>query len=1005
MRAIDLAINAALPPELRRPSHDLSKKGMAVLLSKVAESYPDRYAKIARTIGDLGRIGAYRQGNTVSTSDLRPLPSRALALQSMDREVKELERRRDFYKRQDPEGRKGDYDKAFRKDREAIWLRYSDALEKQTMEEALAQGNNLAKAVASGARGKAGHLKSLVATPGLFANAAGNIVPLFVRHSYGEGLRPAESLAGAYGARAAVTATKHATAAGGDFGKILAQAGANMTVTTRDCGTSNGIDLDPMDSSVRNRVLARDAGTLEAGSVLDRKAVAQARKRDKPLIVRSAATCEAEAGVCAKCMGLEPTGKFPEVGSSVGITAAQAISEPIVQGSLNCLVEGTLVRMADGSLRRIEDIKKGEWVVGSDLKGNLKPTRVVNTWDQGMQPAASYEFRIGSTKRRVTLEATSAHKVLLNTKTSGKKSDKFNHLGRVLPVGKKLRDVGALPSREFEPVGCVDIPEAFMHGLWMGDGCRFSSPASACIISCADDTLAAWINSAHPGKKFVKKKRSFDYAYVNDTAGGDNRSGGVKNHFNKQLRDWGVAFCYCHEKFIPGIFKTASQKSLCEFIAGYTIADGSIYETGGKTAGISWGSTSKQLLLDLQDLLDWRLGIKSSAVTKTGSAGEGNRTHDIYALTVTNAYMVVRFLTLVGPYVRGVKSAFVEPVKAVAQRLAAPLYRMVRGRIGEERDLGFKHCYDIEVDNETSLFALANGMIVSNTKHQGGAASGKKEFSGFDYISQFTQVPGEFKDRAAVALKDGLVTEVSPAPQGGTYVRIDDEEHYVLPGFEAEVKVGDEVEAGQILSGGLANPREVTELRGLGRGRRYWTSRLSEILSDSGNPPDRRNIEVLSRAVLGNVKIPDPDDLPGINALPDAVVDERRAYKAWKPKDVETRVARHAMGRYLTKPVLHYTPGTRVTPRIVERLDKLDWGEVETTGEEPPFQPHMERLRTSSHNNEDWLASLQTSYLKKQLINSAEGGDVTNVESNTHFAPRLARGVDFGKDIARTGKF
>ena len=188
----------------------------------------------------------------------------------------------------------------------------------------------------SGARGKPAQLKMMLSTPGLYTDAQDNIIPLFVRTSFAEGLRPAEYLAGTYGARKAVLSTKRATAKGGDLAKQMVQSAASLVVSENDCGAANGIDLESDDKSLRGRVLARDVGNVKAGTVLDKNALANIRKQGvEKLIVRSPMTCQAKEGVCARCMGLNALGKFPAKGDAVGITAAQAIGEPITQGTLS----------------------------------------------------------------------------------------------------------------------------------------------------------------------------------------------------------------------------------------------------------------------------------------------------------------------------------------------------------------------------------------------------------------------------------------------------------------------------------------------------------------------------------------------------------------------------------------------------------------------------------------------------------------------------------------------
>jgi hypothetical protein len=113
----------------------------------------------------------------------------------------------------------------------------------------------------------------------------------------------------------------------------------------------------------------------------------------------------------------------------------------------------------------------------------------------------------------------------------------------------------------------------------------------------------------------------------------------------------------------------------------------------------------------------------------------------------------------------------------------------------------------------------------------------------------------------------------------------------------------------------------------------------------------------------------------------------------------------HASGRTLQAPILHYSIGTKLTPKMVKHIEDSGIKDIYASDDPSPFHPEMQRLRVAAHANDDWLASMHTSYLKKQLNESAIRGDETNTSENIHFAPRLAKGEDFGKDVRRTGKF
>jgi DNA-directed RNA polymerase subunit beta' len=613
MKAIQLLVNRALPEDLRNYERSMDSPSIGALMAEVARKYPDKYEEIAKTISDLGRKASYLQGETLTLSDMEPVFDRAAVFAQMDAEIKEAKK---VAKNPDE----------FKNTKMAIWSKYGDIIKKTTVNEALKRNSNLAYSVVSGARGSPDQLKMMVSTPALYTDSNDDIVPIFIRNSFGDGLRPAEYLAGTYGARKSVLSTKRATARGGDLAKQAAQSAVNLLVTTRDCGVKNGIDLDIEDSSLRGRLLGKAQAGLPAGTVLDKQSLAKLRSSGvKNVIARSVMTCAAKNGVCAKCVGLNPKGHFEDIGSAVGITSSQAIGEPITQSALN-------------------------------------------------------------------------------------------------------------------------------------------------------------------------------------------------------------------------------------------------------------------------------------------------------------------------------------------------------------------------------------------TKHQGGVATGKKIYSGFDVINRFVQTPEVFPDRAVVAEEDGKIDRVIEAPQGGYFVQVNGNKHYVPPGYPLTVKVGDEVEAGESLSEGLISPGDIVRLRGVGEGRKYYADRLKQILDDSGMKADRRNTEMLARAAIDHVTMTDADEDDPY--LPDDVVSYNYMANNYTPdKDAAPMSAINSVGRYLQAPILHYTIGTRVTPKIAKHISSVSEDPVYVSNKGPKFESDMIRLRTAAHSNRDWLASMHTSYLKSQIAESATRGDDTNIRENSHFAPRLAIGENFGTNISTTGKF
>lgn len=296
-----------------------------------------------------------------------------------------------------------------------------------------------------------------------------------------------------------------------------------------------------------------------------------------------------------------------------------------------------------------------------------------------------------------------------------------------------------------------------------------------------------------------------------------------------------------------------------------------------------------------------------------------------------------------------------------------------------------------------------------NAKHFSGLSKGgaKKNISGGNYIEQFLQSPENFKDRATVAKVSGIIEDIKPAPQGGSYVYIKGEKHYVLPDLSIDVKKGDKVERGDIISDGLADVEDVVKYRGLGSGRRYFARRLRQLFNDSGHYADLKNTEILARGLINKVKVTNPDGIG--NYLYGDIADYNAIaanYEPPKSAKVYDITKENIEDKYLEQPILHYTIGTKLTPRMINRIKKAGFTTVKASDIEPPFEPVVVRMREAPmKGSQDWLAKQKSSYLESNLIDSAIRGSDSNIRSNINAFVRMGQGVGFGEHVEETGKF
>ena len=283
-----------------------------------------------------------------------------------------------------------------------------------------------------------------------------------------------------------------------------------------------------------------------------------------------------------------------------------------------------------------------------------------------------------------------------------------------------------------------------------------------------------------------------------------------------------------------------------------------------------------------------------------------------------------------------------------------------------------------------------------SVKHGGGLAGGKSIKSGLDLITQLVSVPETFQGGASIATTDGNVDRITDAPQGGKYVIINGKDHWVDTDYPIKVKPGDTVEAGDVLSDGIVNPAAITKYKGIGEGRKYFVDILNKALEEGGFGAHRRNIELLSRGMINHVRI-NSLDAPG-DTLPDDVIEYDPMAKNYTPRAGSLDVhPKSALNHYLEQPVLHYSIGTRITPRVAKNLQESNIDNIKVHKEPPPFEPEMVRAMENLAHSDDWMVRMGGLYgVKRSFIKSLHRTSESQNHS-TSYIPALAQGVDFGK--------
>ena len=290
-----------------------------------------------------------------------------------------------------------------------------------------------------------------------------------------------------------------------------------------------------------------------------------------------------------------------------------------------------------------------------------------------------------------------------------------------------------------------------------------------------------------------------------------------------------------------------------------------------------------------------------------------------------------------------------------------------------------------------------------DSKHRSGVGGDKIKRSGFEYLNRLLQAPEFFAESGPLSPVDGRVKDVVTAPQGGHFIHVGDQKVYVNPNVSPTVKPGQKVEVGDNLTDGVPHPRDLVRYLGVGEGRRRFLGSLMEAFKNSNLNIKRRNAEAVVAGLINHMRVTDIDGVG--DHIVDDVVPYNTLVTGYNPREGSQQLAiKRAKGKFLEEPVLHYGPGTRVTSRVLQDLKDFDVQDVVVHDTEPQYEPHFERLMTSTSLDPDWQTQLAGFYTGRSFQKAVQRGSVSDTDS-TSYVPSLAKGTTFGKALGGKGRY
>ena len=359
-------LNAVLPDFLRFYNGQVGAKEAKDFISQALEKAESSQI-VVDLVDSIKRLGfhyATYSGVSISVFDGIVPSEKAKVLAEAEKKVAEI----------DQNFRRGLITDSERKElSRVVWSGATSTLDDLAWN-ALSDENPIKLIVSSGAaRASRDQVKQISGMRGHVVDPTGKMIEMPIRSNYREGLTSFEYFVGARGARKGLVDTALRTADAGYLTRRLVDVAQDVLIREKDCKTKNSIPLAKEEETFLITFAKRLTGRISAedvkvhGKVVLEKnqliSAAVADTFDKAGItevkIRSPLTCESLHGICAACYGMDLGRNKPvEMGTPVGVIAAQSIGEPGTQMTLRTKHAGGIATSKDitQGLPRIEEV-------------------------------------------------------------------------------------------------------------------------------------------------------------------------------------------------------------------------------------------------------------------------------------------------------------------------------------------------------------------------------------------------------------------------------------------------------------------------------------------------------------------------------------------------------------------------------------------------------------------------------------------------------------------------
>ncbi len=473
-----LIFNSFIPDELDFQNDTMTKKKLsALIIDCFVHTDTETTAKFADQIKRIGFKFATKSGLSIAASDMVVPKAKNKIINESSEIVKKIINQ---------------YRQGLMTDEERynhtikVWSQTKSDITTEMIKN-VDEENHIHYMINSGARGNWGQITQLCGIKGLVANPAGKTIELPIKSNLKEGFTILEYFIATHGGRKGKSDTALKTAEAGYLTRRLVDAVQDIIIKEYDCGSKYAHKVTREESEmigeeferrIYGRILMKDAVDAKTGEVLIPSGTEIGREELQKISegtvneveVRSVMTCQTPSVVCVRCYGKDlGSNKTVNIGTAVGIIAAQSIGEPGTQLTMRTFHMGGVAEGKDitQGLTRVEELFEARTpkspAILSEIDGKVKVSQkgnIAHITVSSSEPIIT-KYELGPNMAAAVKKGDKIkEKQVLAKSTKHKNTIKAESEGKVLSVDKKFIELiseGAVEKTYVIPKGKMVI--------------------------------------------------------------------------------------------------------------------------------------------------------------------------------------------------------------------------------------------------------------------------------------------------------------------------------------------------------------------------------------------------------------------------------------------------------------------------------------------------------------------------------------------------------------------